>query len=496
MHLWRQADCLSLALNYYEHGMHFLWPEIHHQLSDGGKSGFSAGEFPILYYFVAVVWKFIGYSESSYRLVVVIISFFGFYALYKTLEGLLKDSFWGITISLLIFTSPILVYYTANFLTNMPALSFSLIGWYFFYKFYATSKNKHLYFSALFFMLATLLKIPEAINFILVGFIYCMDVFTKQLKNKNITVFHKPLQQTIPFIIFIVGVFSWYAYAKHFNDIHQGKYTFNDIWPIWRMTREQIKIVYESVSKVMIYQTFHISTLYLCAVAIAILVVCLKRINKLYFSLMVLFFLGSCTYLILWFNALDAHDYYLINILIWPVFILLVFFDFIKQNYFSLFSSKKVKFLFSLFLILNIAYCSANLKMRYWIGDNKSQFFATDYEKGFWWYTNDNYKNYKEALCTIESYNRSLGIVPSDKVVCMPDPSINISLYLMKQPGFTDYGNYHLIGKERMDYSIKNGAKYLFIIDKELLKQGFLKEYTTKKIGEYKNILIYDLRNN
>ncbi len=494
IHLWRQTDCLSIALNYYEHGMHFFSPEIHNQLADGGNSGFSAGEFPILYYFVALIWKIFGYSELTYRLIVAIISFCGFFALYKTLEGLLKDSFWGITISLLIFTSPILAYYSINFLTNIPALSFSLIGWFFFYKFYTFKKHTYLYISMLFFMLAALLKIPEAVNFMLVCFIYFTDVFTKKIKNKGVVVFEKPLINLIPFLMFLVGVLSWYLYAKHYNDVHEGKYTFNDIWPIWRMTHQQIKNVYDFVTKIMMYQLFHNSFLYLCIALISCMILIFNKINKLYFSLMVLFFIGSCIYLILWFNALDAHDYYLINILIWPAFVLLTFVNFIKQNYNFLFVSKKIKILFSLLLILNVAYCSTNMKMRYWLGNNNTQFFATDFEKGYWWFTNNNYITYKEALCNIEPYSRSLNILSTDKVICMPDPSINISLYLIKQPGFTDYGNANLIGEQRINYAKQHGAKYLYIIDNELLKQEYLKPYTTKKIGEFKNIQIFDLQ--
>lgn len=494
MHLWRQTDCLSLALNYYEHGMNFFKPEIHNQLADGGESGYSAGEFPILYYSVAIIWKIFGYSETTYRLVVTVIALCGFFALYKTFEGLLKDAFWGITISLLIFTSPILVYYSANFLTNVPALSFSLIGWYLFYLFYEHKKNTLLYFSVFFFMIATLLKVPEAINFVLILFIYFIDVFTKQFKNKNVVIFYKPLKQIIPFVLFFIGVLSWYVYAKYFNDLHNGKYTFNDIWPIWRMKKEQIDNVYDFVTKIMMYQLYHNSVFYLCIASLTIIVLSFKKINKLYAALMLLFMSGSMLYLILWFNALDAHDYYLVNLLIAPAFILLVILQFTKEHYPQFFISKKIKILFSLFLILNVAYCAANLKMRYWIGDNKTQFFATDYEKGYWWYTNDNYINYKKALGEIEPYNRSLGILSTDNIVCIPDPSINISLYLMKQPGFTDYGNLDLHGADRITHAIKHGAKYLFIIDKELLKQEYLIPFTTKKIGEFKNILIYDLK--
>jgi hypothetical protein len=34
VHFWRQSDCASQALNYYQNGMHFGKPEIHNQVSD------------------------------------------------------------------------------------------------------------------------------------------------------------------------------------------------------------------------------------------------------------------------------------------------------------------------------------------------------------------------------------------------------------------------------------------------------------------------------
>ncbi len=59
-HTWRQADCVSITDNYYSHGMRFFWPEIHYQISDGDSSGYTAGEFPGLYYFNAALWKIFG----------------------------------------------------------------------------------------------------------------------------------------------------------------------------------------------------------------------------------------------------------------------------------------------------------------------------------------------------------------------------------------------------------------------------------------------------
>ena len=69
IHKWRQSDCASLALNYYQGGMKFFQPETHNLTSDGGTSGkCSTSEIPLLYYSVAVLYKIFGYHDWVYRI--------------------------------------------------------------------------------------------------------------------------------------------------------------------------------------------------------------------------------------------------------------------------------------------------------------------------------------------------------------------------------------------------------------------------------------------
>ena len=63
-HLWRQTDCLSLTEN-YRSGRPFLEPEIHARIADGGTTGNSAGEFPLVYWAIGQVWKVTGPSDSA-----------------------------------------------------------------------------------------------------------------------------------------------------------------------------------------------------------------------------------------------------------------------------------------------------------------------------------------------------------------------------------------------------------------------------------------------
>jgi hypothetical protein len=78
VHQWRQAACLSLADNYYEGNWNLFEPSMHIQFSDNGTSGKSAGEFPLLYYIVAILWKIFGKHEFIFRLLISVSVFWEF----------------------------------------------------------------------------------------------------------------------------------------------------------------------------------------------------------------------------------------------------------------------------------------------------------------------------------------------------------------------------------------------------------------------------------
>src|SRR6187402_1514091 len=85
MHIWRQADCLSISHN-YANGASFFYPEMHCQLADKNTSGKTAGEFPIIYFIIGGIWKLIGESYLSYRLFDLAILFLGTFSFYKGLK--------------------------------------------------------------------------------------------------------------------------------------------------------------------------------------------------------------------------------------------------------------------------------------------------------------------------------------------------------------------------------------------------------------------------
>ena len=60
IHQWRQTDCLQIAHNYLTDSWNFFSPSIHNLFSDNETTGKTIGEFPLLYYIVAMLWKIFG----------------------------------------------------------------------------------------------------------------------------------------------------------------------------------------------------------------------------------------------------------------------------------------------------------------------------------------------------------------------------------------------------------------------------------------------------
>jgi hypothetical protein len=136
VHKWRQSDCASIALNYYQGGMHIFKPEVHNLTSKNGTSGLAyTSELPLYYYAVAVLYKLVGPNDSVYRLLNTLLFLLGLYYLHKLFLLVTKNVVWSILIPLLFFTSPVLVYYGNNFLTNSSDLAFTIAGWYYFVKY-------------------------------------------------------------------------------------------------------------------------------------------------------------------------------------------------------------------------------------------------------------------------------------------------------------------------------------------------------------------------
>ena len=162
VHHWRQSDCASFAWNYYATTWNFF--EAHFNNLGWRGDGKAALEFPIIYYVVGMIWRVAGPHPWIFRLINILIVFAGLWAYARLIRLLVKDNFWPIFVSGLLFTSPVMVYYTVNFLPDVPAIAVSFIGWHCLLLYSEHGRHKSFVWALVWFTLAALLKAPAGLG--------------------------------------------------------------------------------------------------------------------------------------------------------------------------------------------------------------------------------------------------------------------------------------------------------------------------------------------
>lgn len=103
---------------------------------------------------------------------------------------------------------------------------------------------------------------------------------------------------------------------------------------------------------------------------------------------------------------------------------------------------------------------------------------------------NELYDNNYKALTHIEPSFEKWGIKKDDKIISIPDYTINGTLYYMNRKGYSEFGS-DFSKVETFYQRIAQGAKYLVINDSTILSNEYLKPFVNNKIGQYKNVSVY-----
>src|SRR5438132_10636811 len=127
---WRQTDVAAIARNYFENGFHFARPQIDWA---GDQPGFVGTEFPILPFTAAIAYKYLGVQEWIGRLQTILTFAFSLPFLFVIVRRAFDET---AAMYALVFYSFALLSIAAGraFLADMPALSFALAGFYFFWQ--------------------------------------------------------------------------------------------------------------------------------------------------------------------------------------------------------------------------------------------------------------------------------------------------------------------------------------------------------------------------
>lgn len=489
-HTWRQADCVSMIDNYYSHGLRFFWPEIHYQISDGDQSGYTAGEFPGLYYVNALLWTVFGKHIAITRALSILIMFIGLFALYKTYLFSSKNYFWSVICPLLLLSTPAMAEYGANFLTDVPGFSFALMGWYFFVRFKADGRDSLLLKASVLFMFAGLLKVSSLILFVVISLIWMLELVGLRFSDSTKPIFQRPIKQGFFLGLAVLGILSWYYYASYFNSVHVGKYTFNSPWPIWSLTQDHIVEIAKGFWGWTSVFTMPVIFWYVAPVLIVMGIFLIYRLSVFYRLVFILTLMGVIGYFALWFQAIDQHDYYFVNGFVILVVLPMVFFDARLKP--PLWLTYTFKTLGLCALLYGLIYTRQNLELRHY---PEEQFAyplmpaqPVSLMKWYHWERTTRIR----GLRKIQPLLDSLGVDKSKKVVIMPDATINHTLYLVDRRGWTSFGDRPK--REIVESGIQHGAEFLIVIHPDIYLESGMAVFKNYQIGKLDNADIIDLK--
>lgn len=443
LHAWRQTDGASIAYLYYQENAPLLKPTLHTQTADFYGSGDCAtSEFPVFYYFIGKCHQWFGFSEAYARIITLSLMMLALLAAFLSIYSISKSFFISALPVLYWFSSPVIIFYSSNFLSNEPALCFALVGAALLLKYGFDQKTKWLAIATLSFAIAGLLKITALLS--LIAFILALvavGIFSKQKFNfKAIAILS----------LGIVPTAIWIWYAKAYNAEHQCYYFSTQLYPIWELDADGIWYFLNLTIERWSQQFYPVISLVVIGLSLIALVLRNKHIPRLLMVWWLFVSTGVIAYLGMQFQVLFAHDYYFLNLFILP-FLILVLAALSFRN----------KANIKLEIIIGVA-LSVLLYMAFQKTDKLDKFRTRQF---------DDPK--KMALLQLEPWLGRIGVKANDKVVFATDES-NVPLYYLKRKGWTQYGNaINAEGgvtdsdayAERLNRMGRFGAKYVLLYE-------------------------------
>ena len=479
IHNWRQCDGASLALNYYQEGMHFFKPQTHMLYSDGYTTGFTTtSEIPVLYYFVALLYKIFGYHDFIFRAVNLLFFFIGLFYLFRLADAILKNLFYALVVTVLIFSSPLLVYYGNNFMPNKVALSFSFVGWYYFYQYYTSKKSRIFFLSILFFGIAGALKITELTGPIIVLLLLISEKL--KLTRFGLEIGKHYGYKIVSILILYTIVGGWVLYAKHYNAQHMSSQFSTYTFPIWGMSQESIAFTLHKMKVIWFKDYFYPATFWFMVAGLILMLVLYRKSNRLLLPVVLLYTGALVAFSLLWFNALGDHDYFFIGFYVLPAFVFINFFHILLSVSFGKTHARIIQIVFVLVVAMNVYYAKERHSLRYersWMND---------------------FQQVKD-LYTIKPWLDETEIGPDDTVIFYPSLYIR-PLYLMNLKGWTIFNHDSAtVEIEKRDSALMktfttNGAEFFITNDiKSAVSYRPFQPYLKDLYAKYNSIFIFRL---
>ena len=199
---WRESDVAMIAENFYRNGYNIFYPQINWAAA---SSGYIGTEFPLVPFLASLFYPAFGVSEWIGRSVSV--AFFAvsvpcLFGIVKKLTNRTAASFAALTYTL----APLSIFASRSFMSDMPTLSLSIVGIYYFMKWLDDETSKSFVLMSPFTSLSILVKLPSAIIGLPLAYMAWQTYAVSFLKSKDLWIFAA---------ISLIPSVCWYTHA-HF----------------------------------------------------------------------------------------------------------------------------------------------------------------------------------------------------------------------------------------------------------------------------------------
>lgn len=335
IHAWSQTDRYALALGFVNNDLDFFHPETFiynkqfpHRWNFPYETTVTSVDFPMLEYVVAIIMKITGVtSPFIFRICSLIVAFIGMFFLYKLTFLITKDWIKSIFIVAIAMTSPVYAYYFNGFIPSIPAFTFMVIAYYFYFKYLNNNKKKAFNIAILFCTLSMLIRSSFAVAYIA---ILCFE-FLRILKKDT-----SFINKIIPILISFAIILSYYFWNRHLANengtLFLGKLMLAKNWEdfVYRITmaKDNWQFHYFTNRHYWIFAFVIVSALFCGALNF------IKKKKEdvvegngvslsLWWLCGILFF-GNICFLVAMVKQFPNHDYYFIDTFFLPILLLII----------------------------------------------------------------------------------------------------------------------------------------------------------------------------
>lgn len=466
VHQGAQCDRASLSQNYYYNNFRILYPEVNENRCN---DGIVSCEFPIISYTAALAYKTLGYNETYFRTISFLIYTLGILGLFLLFKRN-TNTIIALLLVFLISSSPILLFYSNNFIPDIASFGLILFSWYLYFKLFIPHPHfpkpqKNTLHTLLFFLTLTLSIAIKTTAIIHYASMFGLLILT-YLKPLKIEIYNKK-QLLIALISALLLPSAWFLWSKHLAQHHNSAYFLMQI-PKFE-SFQHFQSAWQTYYNNWPNQAYA-SPIFGSLIAISLInLFWFKRESIHLWILSQLTFWLSVLFFIIMLYQFRYHDYYIICLLP-ALFLNLIYF---------IQSIKKLH----PWWIKALGILAILLATNYQYNQGKSNLHQR-YEKGNYWeqshHQSEDYITFKKL---IQPYN----INRENCTLVGYDNNPNTILYLLHLRGFrlnADQPNDYLkeiLTKNKPQYIISNNPEFEQRV-KSIVNIDLLKEYKNLKL--------------